>query len=183
MSEQHGAPPLPHKLSFRGYLETRALIKKYASVLEATAADFEKDKTKSAHGAIAATVTFLIALRQPRHLLAPLIEAAEIIQREMDVKGIVSKDVAEKVIRSIAVSLQVEGGTSLKDALKNVVGNDPKAARELKDFRKNMLSKDTPKGAKKYFFATMKSDFRDLPPEKAVKKALGACRALRGQKV
>ena len=65
MGEQKDFPPLPITLSpqgIRGYLETKALIKSYVSVLETTAAEYEKDKAKSAHAVIAATVTFLIAL-------------------------------------------------------------------------------------------------------------------------
>jgi hypothetical protein len=185
MDHDKGAPPLPTKLSpqgIRGYFETRACIKSYVSVLETAAAGLEKDRAKSAHEALAATITFLIAIRQPRHVLAPLVEAAEIVQREMNVKGAVTLDVANKVLQSIAVSLQIEDGVSMNDALRNVVGHDPVEATSLKNFRKNMLAKDTPRGARDYYYLTLRSDFRDMPPEEAAKKALVVCSRLRGKK-
>ena len=173
---------LPDAKSTRGYIETRAAIQSYAAVLEATAKEFEKDRTQGARSAIAATVTFLIALRLPRRLTAPLVEAAEIVQREMGVKGAISKDVAEKVIQSIAVSLQLECGVSELKALRNVAGSDSKATTRLRNFRGNMMNKDSPKGAKDFYFRILRTDFKDLSPEQAMNKALTVCARMGGKK-
>ena len=165
----------------RRWRGTAARLNSYTAVLETAAGKYEKDRSKSAHEAIAATVTFLVALKKPRHLLAPLVEAAEIIQRHELEKGVVTKEVAEKVIQSIAVTLQINAKVGMNEALRKVVGNDPSAAKSLKYFRTNMLSKDIPKGAKAYYNATMKSDFNGLDPKGAVKKALIVCAHMRGK--
>jgi hypothetical protein len=165
----------------RGYFETLALIKAFRAVLETAAK--ETDKSAGAHSAIAATVTFLIANKTPRHLLAPLVHAAEIIQRDMGVKAM-SLERAGDVFDAIAVDLQRRCGVTLEGALRNIVGNDPAAAQHLRDFRKNIMSKKSvPKGARDFYNLTMRDHYTGLPPDKAMKKALAVCNARRGQKV
>jgi len=166
----------------RRWRKTALLLNSYTAVLETAAGKYEKDRSKSAHDAIRATVIFLLALKKPRRLLTPLVEAAEIIQRhELEEKDVVTLDVANKVIQSIAVTLQINAKVGMNEALRKVVGNDPSAAKSLKYFRTNMLSKDIPKGARAYYYAIMQSDFNDLNPEAAAKKALIVCARTRGK--
>jgi hypothetical protein len=78
-------------------------------------------------------------------LLAPLIEAANIIEREMGGKTAFKQRREGDVWDSVVVSLLREEGVKLEDALKNVVGRHPAAVKKLRDFRKNLKREGGPK--------------------------------------
>jgi hypothetical protein len=150
-------------------------------MLESSAADYETDKGAGARNAVAATLALLISLKKPRHLFAPLVEAVGLIEKATGLKA-VTKELAGKIFQSIAVTLQLDCKVKEKDALKNVVGNDPEAAKKLMYFRNNMLVKDSPKGAKKLYYKTLNDHFRGLAPPEAAKKALRICKNWEGKK-
>jgi hypothetical protein len=167
--------------------ESLKLIRQYAATLEKAAASFEADKSAGAHYAIAATVRFLMKVGPPRHLLAPLYEAAKIIQRDMGMKTAATSKLRQErdVYDSIAVDTQLNCGAKLDDAVRKIVGNDPAAAQHLINFRKNMMSrkKSVPAGARQTYDATMRDYYKGLPPGDAMRKAMAVCRAMRGKKV
>jgi hypothetical protein len=157
------------------------LLQDYIATLEGVAGNYETDKATSARDAVTATLTLLITLKKPRHLYAPLIEAVNLIEKATGLKA-VTKELAGKIFQSIAVTLQLDCKVKEKDALKNVVGNNPDAAKKLKNFRNNMLGKDSPKGAKDLYFKTLNSHFKKLPAPDAAKKALRICKDWEGKK-
>jgi hypothetical protein len=157
------------------------LIELYQNSLERAAKEFEQDRADAAHTAIAATISFLFMVDAPCHLIAPFHEAAGIIQEKLGAMDL-SPGVVEKVYQSIAVHLQIECEVPEAEALKNVVGKNPGAIKTLKNFRGNMMSKNSPKGARDFYFQTLHRAFKDFSPEERMNRALTICRRMRGKK-
>jgi hypothetical protein len=178
--------PIPPEVLKR-WNEIARRLDEYTTLLESIADGYEKDRSKKAHEAIAATVAFLIALKKPRRILAPLVGAAEIVQEKMNKEGDLKSlplDVAEKVIQIKAVNLHMACGLSEDEAFRAIVGNDPETINSLGHLKVNMLSRKkstAPRGAKE-FYDSLASDFKGLSPQEAAKKALVICSRMRGRK-
>lgn len=91
------------------------------------------------------------------------------------------KAITDKIIGSIAVECQLLCKVNLDQALKNVVGQDSRARKRLKDFRYNMKAKNSPKGAREEFFSVMQA-VAGLPPEQAAQLTLEEYRHALGKK-
>jgi hypothetical protein len=178
-------PPALTEEEWAAYID-RQLAKRekagfrFHAALEAAAQNYESHKMESAPLAVRAALDFVNWSLWSEHLRAPLIEAADFLELNIDpdrretyrqslhiVRQIGAADsvtsdkpddpwftkvVFDKISGSVAVELQLRCGISLNDALKNVVGRDMAAARKLKDFRNNMKRLDTPKGARKAYY-------------------------------
>jgi hypothetical protein len=60
----------------------------------------------------------------------------------------------------------MDAGKTLNEALKELLGTDASAKEKLKNFRENMMSKRTPKGAWELYHARKtQASSRNLPPE------------------
>jgi hypothetical protein len=171
-------PPSAEKV-----LNTYRKVTVFYSALEKLAAKYEAEdnKGRAALAAIGLTVRFLQQLNVDRSLLAAFVEAQLTIERDIGGRTAAKQRVERNVVDSVAVELQRRCGVKLEDAIRNIVGNDPKAAQELRDFRKNVRAGRNV-AAQTYFDNSMKS-FRDIPPQAAMKKALRVCANLRGKKV
>jgi hypothetical protein len=148
--------------------------------LEHSAKDLEKNSADAAHTAIAATILFLQAVNAPRHLLAPFEEAAWIIQEKMGVG--VPSSIVKRVYQSVAVHFQIECKIPELEALKSVVGRSPSAIRALKNFRGNMMSKNSPKGARAFYYEVLPRMSKGFSPEERMSRALAICQRMRGKK-
>jgi hypothetical protein len=166
-----------------GYFQIQALIKSYIAVLETAAGDFEADKSAGAQAAVAATVTFLMALNRPRRLLAPLVEAANIIKRDTGAQTLFEQRQERDILDSAIVSLHRDEGVKLEDAVKRIHDHDPGEAERLLRFRNNM-KKSKSKGAReaRALYHLLKTDFRRRYPKDTAARALRGCKAMRGKK-
>ena len=153
----------------------------FYSALEKLASKFEEDKSRAAFAAIGLTIRFLQRLKVDRSLLAAFVEAQLLIERDIGGDTATKQRIERNVFDAVAVELQRRCKVKLDDAIRNVVGNDLKAAQELRDFRKNMRAGRNA-AAQAHFDGFMKL-FRDMPPQAAMKKALRVCANLRGKKV
>ena len=132
--------------------------------LQAATQSYKMDKHYSANQAIAAVLYFMTDAGIDPKLRTPLLEALDIINAEL-IKSM-PKEVHDKVHASLAVTYQIEAGKSLDGALKALLDGDKKAKDVIKDFRGNMMSKRTPKGAwELYHSLKAKAAERNLPPE------------------
>jgi hypothetical protein len=170
-------PPSTQKV-----VDTYKKVTVFYSALEKLAAKYEaEDKGRSALAAVGLTVRFLQQLNVDRSLIAALIEAQLIIERDIGGRTAAKQRMERNVVDSVALELQLRSKVKLSDALKAIVGSDPEAAAQLKDFRKNMKAGRNA-AAQAQFDKFMKL-VRDMPPQEAAKKALRVCANLRGKKV
>jgi hypothetical protein len=139
--------------------------------LQAASQSYKMDKRYSAHQAIAAVLYFLTDVKNFTDvkvdpvLRAPLLEALDIINSELDFEGLSKKD-QDRVHASLAVTHQLEAGKSMDEALKALLDHDAKAKEQIRNFRENMMSKRTPKGAwELYHVRKATASARNLPPE------------------
>jgi hypothetical protein len=96
-----------------------------------------------------------------------------------------SKAISVKILGSVAVECQLLNKVSLDQAFKNVVGQDSRARKRLKDFRYNVKAKDSPKGARKEFFILMQQVAQATagdPPELVAEVTLEIYRNSLGKK-
>jgi hypothetical protein len=173
-----------------------------------------KCNNQSAALAVAATIGCIQKISPQKHLLAPLYEALEIIEAAiepamlphcrrnqamvMDIDAYIGKplppiaefekpelsgDAIAKVAGCIAVECQRRNGVSINKAL-TIVARDSDAAKKLKNFRYNMLEKNSPKHAKDFYFDSLKMVTQrfDGDPKLLAQKTLQAYRNMLGQK-
>jgi len=155
----------------------------YYSGLEATATSFQKDKSRSALAAVGLTVRFLLSLKVPRELLAPLMEAGQIIERELGARTAKQQQTERDVWDSVVVSLLNAEGMKLEDAATKIHERDPAEANRLLVFR-NHLGKGKTKGTAeaRNLYRLLKNDFIARFPRNTGAKALRASKAMRGKK-
>jgi hypothetical protein len=153
----------------------------YRNLVKA-AANFEKDKSVSALTAVSSTVRFLMELKVHRGLLAPLVEAGQIIEREMEVRTAKGQQNERDMWDSAVVTLLNNDGMSINDALKAIVGRDSAALERLKTFRERLTRKTGPKELREQYFELMKV-FKGRFPTDTGKRALKASHAMRGKKL
>jgi hypothetical protein len=158
--------------------EVKRHFRNYVYHLELVAASLEKDRARSAYYSINLTIKLLqiIGVRGPAY--APLIEAVRIIN-----DGHWAPLDFERVYRAIALKLQLEAGTREAAALKNIVGDDTEAVKNLKNFTKAMLRKDSRYPSERELYDDLRHKFKVFPPDEALKMLLSICRAIRGKKV
>jgi hypothetical protein len=167
------------KKALRGFFEVRNAIKAFVAKLRTAADNLDTDKSASATAAVSATMDFLRAIHAPIRLSAPLAEALNIIG--IDYPKAMPKERQGMVMNSIAVELQRRCGVKLEDALKKVAGRDPQAVNRLKNFKYNMLEKDSPRGAQELYFSLLQG-FKGMSPKSAADLALTVSKAWRGKK-
>jgi hypothetical protein len=155
----------------------------YYRGLETAAANFEKDKGHSALAAVGLTVRFLMRLKVHESLLAPLMEAGQIIEREMNARTAKQQRAERDVWDSVVVSLLNAEGVKLEDAAKKIHERDPVEASRLLVFR-NHIGKGKTKGAAeaRNLYHLLKRDFIARFPKNTGAKALRASKAMRGKK-
>ena len=153
----------------------------FYSALEKLASKFEEDKSRAAFAAIGLTIRFLQRLKVDRSLLAAFVEAQLLIERDIGGRTATKQRIERNVVDAVAVELQRRCKVKLDDAIRKVVGNDLKAAQELKDFRKNMRAGRNP--AAQTQFDDFMNLYRGLNPQTAIKNALRTSANLRGKKV
>jgi hypothetical protein len=153
----------------------------FYSALEKLASKYEEDKSRAAFAAVGLTIRFLQRLKVDRSLLAAFVEAQFIIERDIGERTATKQRIERNVVDAIAVELQRRCNVKLDDAIRNVVGNYPKAAQELKDFRKNMRAGKNP--AAQAQFDDFMNLYRGADPQTAIKNALRISANLRGKKV
>lgn len=165
-------------------LQVRKNLTTYVTRLNLVAGRFEKDRTKSAWASIAMTVRLLHDLGLRGHLFAPLMEAAEIVQKELNSKAL-PKNRAEKVFEAIAVKFQIDCGLDEDRACRKVLAkNEPKVINNLKNFIGALTRASNPNPREnRLYFETIASDYRGLTAEAAADKSLRVCRAMKGKKV
>jgi hypothetical protein len=165
-------------------VDTYRKVTIYYACLETAATNFQtKDKSLCALAAVGSTLRFLLNLKVPRELLAPLVEAAQIIKRDMKVETPFEQDQVRKVWDSAVLSLLNAEGITLKNAAKKIHERDPDKATQLIDFRNNMRKGRTPEMREaRNLYHLLKTDFRKRFPANTAAKALRACKAMRGKK-
>lgn len=170
-------PPSTEKI-----VNTYRKVTVFYSALEKLAAKYEaEDKRRAALAAVGLTVRFLQQLNVDRSLIAALVEAQLIIERDIGGRTAAKQRMERNVVDSVALELQLRCKVKLDDAMKAIVGSDPEAAAQLKDFRKNMRAGRN--AAAQTQFDKFMELFRDIPPQAAMKKALRVSANLRGKKV
>jgi hypothetical protein len=98
---------------------------------------------------------------------------------------VLPKGVSSKLFATVAVEFQLMNSVPLEQALRNVVGNDPRARKRLKDFRYNMKEKNSPKGARQEYFSLMqraKTQLAGKVPSVCAEVALAVYREHLGKK-
>jgi hypothetical protein len=172
----------PNDVSPQKLLNTYRSVTAYYVGLEQLAIKFQtEDKGRAAFAAVGLTIRFLQRLNVDRSLVAALLEAQFIIDRETNGRTTKKQQMAQDTIDSVAVELQLRCKVKLDDALKTIVGNNPEAANHLRDFRKNMRAgRNAPAQA---LFDEWIKEFREMPPEAAMERALRASANMRGKKV
>lgn len=116
----------------------------YYRALEELAGKYQTGKIKSrcAFRAVEYTVKFLQGLNVDRSLCAALIEAQEIIEREIEGGRTEKKQEMERdVVDCLALFHQRRCRVKPKDALRAIVGNDPAAQSHLENFNKKMMAR------------------------------------------
>ena len=157
-------------------------LRAYYSGLQLLAKKYQtEDKGRAAFAAVGLTIRFLQRLNVDRSLVAALLEAQFIIDRETNGRTAKKQQIVQDAVDSVAVELQLRCKVKLDDALKAIVGNNPEAASHLKDFRKNMRAGRNAQAQS--LFDTYIKEFTGMPPEAAMKKALRASANMRGKKV
>jgi hypothetical protein len=182
--------------------------------LDAAARSYATGKynSESAAVAVAATIGFIKRISPRKHLLAPLYEVLEIVEatidpaylpncrrhqaivmdveagrppppREIFARPGLSVAASSKVAGCVAVEFQRRNGASIKDALA-IVAEDSAAALKLKNFRYNMLEKDSPKHARGYYFEWLQMISQKYKgnPKLLAEKSLQAYRNSLGKK-
>jgi hypothetical protein len=172
----------PNDVSPQKLLNTYRSVVAYYGGLEQLAIKFQtEDKGRAAFAAVGLTIRFLQRLNIDRSLVAALLEAQFIIDRETNSRTAKKKQMAQDAIDSVAVELQLRCKVKSDDALKAVVGNNPEAANHLRNFRKNMMAgRNAPARA---LFDEYIKGFREMRPEAAMKRALRASANMKGKKV
>ena len=155
----------------------------FCAGLDAVAAKFSVDKGRAAHVSVGLTVRFLKNLNVDRRLLAALVEAQLIIERDNGGKTALKQRQERDILNSVTVSLLMEEGMKLEDALKKIHDRDPDAAKKLKVFRNNLM-KSTSKASKvaRDNYHQLKKNFKELVPKETAKRALRASLAMSGKK-
>ena len=171
--------PSPEKV-----INTYRQVTIYYSGLETAATNFQtKDKSACALAAVGSTLRFLLNLKVPRELLAPLIEAAEIIKRDIGAETLVEQRQVRDIWDSAVVSLHQEEGVKLEDAAKKIHDHDPGEAKRLLVFRNNMRKgKSVGMREARNLYHLLKMDFRNRFPKNTAARALKASRAMKGKK-
>jgi hypothetical protein len=163
------------------------------SELQAVANKYEDHKTASALVALYRVRDFLDAIRVDGHLMAPLEEALNILERAADVESLrtvtsdlglrlreknFSRAIQHKIVGVVAVDFQLRCGVRLKDAIKKVVGDGD--AKKLEDFRENM-KRGTPAGTLEVY-RELRGVYDELSPEDAARLSLELYIEMRGKK-
>jgi hypothetical protein len=144
--------------------------------LESLAAELGTVKRINAANAVLETMLFLRDIKAKRDLWdweSPLGHAYDILLEKHPVLLAFEawtaleqekhpRAVEQKMVGAAAIDNYLLCGFSLKSALEKVVGRDPKAVQELKDFRENLM-RGTRKGAD--FYLRLKKRWAHLPPE------------------
>jgi hypothetical protein len=119
-----------------------------------------------------------------RHMLAPLLEASNIIRRDIGASTRAEQRRVMDIFEAAVVSLHMEEeSVRLTDALKRVHGRDADAAKRLKFFRNNM-KKGKSKGAQETHknYLLVKRELRKRYPTETAKSALRDWNAFGGKK-
>jgi hypothetical protein len=133
--------------------------------------------------AVGLTVRFLLNLKVSRELLAPLIEAAQIIKRDLKVETLFEQQQVRKIWDSAVVSLLNAEGVKLKDAAKKLHEHDHEGATQLLTFRNTMRKGRTGEMREaRDLYHLLKTDFRSRFPTNTATRALRASKAMRGKK-
>jgi hypothetical protein len=159
----------------------RSVVAFYAGLGQLAVKFQNEDKGRAAFAAVGLTIRFLQRLKVDRSLVAALLEAQFIIDRETNGRTAKKQQMVQDAIDSVGIELQLRCKVKLDDALKAIVGNNPEAANHLRDFRKNMRAgRNAPAQA---LFDHYIKEFREMSPEAAMKRALRASANMRGKKV
>jgi hypothetical protein len=157
----------------------------YYGALEKLAAKYQtEDKGRCALAAVGLTVRFLQRLKVSRHVLAPLLEASNIIRRDIGASTRAEQRRVMDIFEAAVVSLHMEEESiKLTDALKRVHGRDADAAKRLKFFRNNM-KKGKSKGAQETHknYLLVKRELRKRYPTDTAKSALRDWNTFGGKK-
>jgi hypothetical protein len=141
------------------------------------------------------------------HFWAPLGEALEIVFKSIDperrpyvarmvrlledhpvlggkapppIRYFISRKDVSRIMASVAVDYQRKCKVPLPEALRKVIGRDPIAAKKLEDFRESL--RRTKGGPKRKHYDLITRLFKDDPPERAARRALGLYRTQIGKK-
>jgi hypothetical protein len=174
----------PRNVTPEKLIDTYRKVTLYYAGLEAGATSFQtKDKSVCALAAVGLTLRFLSNLKVPRELLAPLIEAAQIIKRDIGAETLVEQRQVRDIWDSVVVSLHQEEGVKLEAAAKKIHDHDPGEVKRLLVFRNNMR-KGKSEGMReaRNLYHLLKTDFRNRFPKNTATRALRACKAMRGKK-
>ncbi|MCK1452097.1 hypothetical protein IVB36_14645 [Bradyrhizobium sp. 35] len=138
---------------------------------------YQTDKRESAQRSLAAVIAFLRQIEAPDELRTPLLEALQIVVGKNGGKKL-PKEVLDMVIASVAVTDQLQMGVPLDAALLKVSeAGGQIGATKLKNFRNNMMSKNTPKGALDFYsFMVREARASKLSPAELANISLDAVR-------
>jgi hypothetical protein len=165
-------------------INTYRQVTNFYSGLEKSAAKYQtEDKSVCALEAVGLTVRFLLNLKVPRELLAPLIEAAQIVKRELKVETLLEQQHVHKIWDSAVVSLLNAEGVKLEDAAKKIHEHDHQGAARLLTFRNTMRKGRTGEMREaRDLYHLLKTDFKSRFPTNTATRALRASKAMRGKK-
>ena len=180
-------------------------LAKYLKGLERTAADFDKAgpniaqdtmRLRVSSAAIVLTVRFLEGIGADAYLVAPLMEAVEVLQG-MIVPDSMPRERQERVYQAFAVKLQIECGLNEDRACRKVLGNNAPeaAARKLKNFIAALTRKSNPYPRESKLYSRLLAENKSLRAGEAMRdfddykrtqilamRALAAYRQMRGDK-
>ena len=123
--------------------------------------------------AVGSTLRFLLNLKVPRELLAPLIEAAQIIKRDIGYETLVEQRQVRDIWDSAVVSLHQEEGVKLEDAAKKIHDHDPGEPKRLLVFRNNMRKgKSVGMREARNLYHLLKMDFREPVSKKHCREGI-----------
>jgi hypothetical protein len=178
---------------------------RFYTSLEAATRLYQKNRAEGAALAVRAVLE-VMTTHWPRHLKAPLGEAASILEAGIDpsrraaysaaVKVIANRDVfdendpyftkekEEKILGSVIIELEMRcrPRPKLNDVLKSIVGKDAGAARKLRDYRNNLKGLDASRSERKVYDELIQVALGGRTPEAAAKAALFAYRSRQGKK-